>query len=606
MSTLPLTGEFGEIGLAEVFQLCAQVRSSGTLILISPKSAGPVGAFAFEGGELVDARFEELVGIDAVRRALKSNEGHYRFDSGMRVQQRRIFTPLSVILLNATLPENDQTQVAHTLDTKRQLPVVSVVPSPDDDSETDVSSAPAALAALQLERPSGTRSAGSPGTDSVPEGKKGRRLIAALGLVAVAGGASALLLRGGTPPRPPSTETAPASPAARTQPAAAPTSPAPTAAAPTGVQGVTKDEVVFGMVAPFSGPSRELGRQMKLGVDAAFAEANAAGGVHGRRLRLLTADDGYEPTRTGPAMTELRDTARVFGFVGNVGTPTSMVALPLALERKMLFYGAFTGASLLRRDPPDRYVVNFRASYGEETAAVVKYLVKVRHIRPEHIVVFAQSDAFGDAGYAGVVKTLRSLRPDLKAPVRLGYQRNTVDVGEALARLHEHGLPVKAVVMVATYRAAARFIEKTRDLYPNMIFTNVSFVGSTSLASELLLLGPHYAKGVIVTQVVPPIASMSTAVLAYKRALAASAQGEEPDYVSEEGYWSGRVLVEALKEAGPKLDSDTLVDAFERLHGLDFGLGTTIGFGLSEHQGSHKVWGTQLDESGHYQPVDLE
>ena len=110
--------------------------------------------------------------------------------------------------------------------------------------------------------------------------------------------------------------------------------------------------------------------------------ANANGGVHGRQLRLIAADDGYEPARTAETMKQLYEKDQVFGVVGNVGTPTAVVALPYALERKMLFFGAFTGAGLLRSDPPDRYVFNYRASYAEETDAVVHYLVKVRRLKP--------------------------------------------------------------------------------------------------------------------------------------------------------------------------------------------------------------------------------
>ena len=249
------------------------------------------------------------------------------------------------------------------------------------------------------------------------------------------------------------------------------------------------------MAAPFSGASRELGRQMKIGVETAFNQINDAGGVNGRLLRLVTADDGYEPTRTADVMKLLYDKDQVFGFIGNVGTPTAAVALPFALDHRALFFGAFTGAGLLRRDPPDRYVFNYRASYAEETNAVVNYLVKVRRIQPKEIVVFAQQDSYGDSGYAGVQKAVRSLPGDNPDIVRLNYKRNTVDVQDAVNALRAFRGQIKAVVMVASYRAAAKFIEKTRDLYPSMIYTNVSFVGSTALADELMLLGPRYAAG---------------------------------------------------------------------------------------------------------------
>jgi ABC-type branched-subunit amino acid transport system substrate-binding protein len=384
--------------------------------------------------------------------------------------------------------------------------------------------------------------------------------------------------------------------------------------APT-VRGITDSEIRFGISAPFTGPAKELGQNMKLGIETAFNAANANGGVYGRQLRLVAVDDGYEPARTAATMKELYERDQVFGLIGNVGTPTAVVALPYALDRKMLFFGAFTGAGLLRNDPPDSYVFNYRASYAEETAAVVNYLVKVKHLLPEQIAVFAQQDAYGDAGFAGVEKAIRSLRGGNETPIlRLNYQRNTVDVDDAVAQLQQGSAqlqqkrhaPIKAVIMVPAYRAAAKFIEKTRSLYPDIIYTSVSFVGSTALADELMLLGKKYATGVIVTQVVPAVDGHSSLVLDYKSALAKYFPGQAPDYVSLEGYVDANVLVAALQGSGLQLDTEKLVSTLENLRDLDIGLGTPVTFSRSDHQGVHKVWGTQLDETGHYQPIDLQ
>jgi ABC-type branched-subunit amino acid transport system substrate-binding protein len=381
------------------------------------------------------------------------------------------------------------------------------------------------------------------------------------------------------------------------------------------VRGVTDSEIRFGISAPFTGPAKELGQNMKLGIEAAFNVANANGGVDGRQLRLIAADDGYEPARTAATMKQLYERDQVFGLVGNVGTPTAVVALPYALDRKMLFFGAFTGAGLLRSDPPDRYVFNYRASYAEETAAVVNYLVKVRRLLPEQIAVFAQQDAYGDAGFTGVDKAIRSLRGGNETPIlRLNYQRNTVDVDAAVAQLQQGNaqlqqkrhIAIRAVIMVPTYRAAAKFIEKTRNLYPDMIYTSVSFVGSTALADELMLLGKKYATGVIVTQVVPAVDGHSSLVLNYKSALAKYFPGQAPDYVSLEGYVDANVLIAALQRSGRQLDTEKLVSTLENLRDLDIGLGTPVTFSRSDHQGVHRVWGTQLDETGHYQPIDLQ
>jgi ABC-type branched-subunit amino acid transport system substrate-binding protein len=399
-----------------------------------------------------------------------------------------------------------------------------------------------------------------------------------------------------------------APPAPSAMAAATPTASAPALRGPAGpaVRGVTDSEIVLGIAAPFSGPAKELGRQMKLGLDTAFAAVNQAGGISGRQLRLVAADDGYEPTRTVGAMKQLVEQDSVFGVVGNVGTPTAQQALPYALQQKMLFFGAFTGAGLLRRDPPDRYVFNYRPSYAEETEATVNYLVKVRKLRPEQIAVFAQQDGYGDSGFAGVVRAVRALGGDPEKIFRLGYTRNTVDVDGAVAALRTHKTPIRAVIMVPTYRAAAKFIEKTHDLFPGMIYSNVSFVGSTALAEELTLLGPQFAEGVIVTQVVPAIDGYSSLVLDYKKALAKQFPGERPDYVSLEGYVVGNLLAEGLRRTGPQVDTEKVVDALESMRKYDVGLGTPLTFGRTDHQASHKIWGTQLGANGQYQPFDLE
>src|SRR5882672_4202811 len=388
--------------------------------------------------------------------------------------------------------------------------------------------------------------------------------------------------------------------------AAAATSPTAPVAAGSPVRGVTDQEIRFGIAAPFSGSAKELGRQMKLGIDTAFNRVNEAGGVEGRMLKLIAADDGYEPTRTADAMKQLYEKDQVFGIIGNVGAPTAVVAVPYAIERKLLFFGAFTGANVLRHDPPDRYVFNYRASYAEETDAVVRYLVKLRRIPIRQIAVFAQQDTYGDSGFAGVSKAVRALGVNDASIVRLNYKRNTVDVDDAIIQLKLQKPPIKAVVMVATYRAAAKFIEKTHDLFPGMIYTNVSFVGSTALADELMLLGPRYASGVIVTQVVPAVSGYSSIVLEYKNALAKYFPGEAPDYVSLEGYVAANVLIQGLKRAGPQLDTEKLIDILENTRNFDLGLGANLGFGRAEHQASHKIWGTALDDNGKYQAIELE
>jgi branched-chain amino acid transport system substrate-binding protein len=386
-------------------------------------------------------------------------------------------------------------------------------------------------------------------------------------------------------------------------------SPAPLNAAPISIppqRGITEREIRFGMAAGFTGPIKELARQVKLGIETAFNRANDAGGVHGRMLRLIATDDGYDPSKTLDAMKQLYEKEQVFGFIGNVGTPTTVVAVPYALERRMLFFGAVTGSNVVRSDPPDRYVFNYRPSYAEETDATVRYLVKIRRLQPRQIAVFAQHDSFGDSGFAGVAKAFRALGLNDGSILRVGYERNSINVDDAIKTLRAQKVPIKAVVMVAAYRAAAKFIEKTRDLYPDMIYTNVSFVDGTALAEELALLGPRYGNGVIVTQVVPAVAGNSSTVLEYKNAVAKYFAGENPGYGSLEGYLAASMLIQAMTRAGPQLDTEKLIDTLESMRNLDLGLGTPLSFGRAEHQASHKIWGTALDQNGKYQAIELQ
>jgi len=384
--------------------------------------------------------------------------------------------------------------------------------------------------------------------------------------------------------------------------ATAPTQPLP----PSNVHGVTDREIRFGIVIPYSGSAKDNGRNMKLGIDIAFARANDTGGVNGRTIKLIPADDGFEPTRTLDAMKQLWDKDQVFGFIGNLGTPTAAVAVPYALERHALFFGPLTGANVVRHDPPDRYVFNYRPSYTEEADAAVRYLLKIRKLQPRQIAVFAQNDSYGDSGFAGVAKAFRALGINDSAILRLNYTRNTIDVDDAVNQLRLQKVPIRAVVMVATTRPAAKFIEKTRDLFPGMIYSNVSAVGASSLADELMLLGPRFTNGVVVTQTVPAVSGYSSMVLEYKNALAKYFPGENADYISLEGFVSANVLIDALRRCGPQIETERLVDILENTRNLDLGLGTPIGFSRGEHQASHKVWGTALDETGKYQAIELE
>ncbi len=555
-----LQGNLDEVALPDLLQVYCSGRQVARLTV--HHAAGPDAVFYFEGGELVHAEMGSLSGVDAVWAALGDDHGSFRAEIGVGAPRKTIQQHWSVVVMEGLK------RVDESRERSREQPRPVAVP---------------AAGARPFRVVSGRPPSPGPGRTPAaatrePGGVSPRVVLLAAGaalLVLAGGGTLWLLRRGAKPPAP---------------------APAPAIRPP----------VVLGMAAALSGPSKELGRQMKLGLDTAFALANEAGGVAGRKVDLVALDDGYEPARTKEAMKDLVENRHVFAVIGNVGTPTAEVAVPYTNEKKTIFFGAFTGAGLLRKDPPDRYVLNYRASYAEETAAVVKWLVEVRKVKPAEIAVFAQQDGFGDAGFSGVAKALRRFGRAPDDILRVGFKRNTLEIEDAVDAVVKARKTVRAVVMVAPYRPAAKFIEETKRQGLDAIFTNVSFVGSTALAEELRELGGKFASGVVVTQVVPPVDSSATAVLKYRDALQKFFPGEKPDFVSLEGYIVGTLFVEGLKRAGEPLTTERVVDALESIHDLDLGIGTKLSFSLSEHQASHKVWGTVLSDAAQYQVLDLE
>jgi len=592
---LALTGNLAETPLVDLIQFYCLNRET-VAVKVKPSHPGaPDGIFYLERGELVDARFGDHTGLRAVREGLKLREGAFRVELNLKSPQRSIFETWNRVLLEETWRQDEEG--------RRTTGRYAAVPKKSQNST------PQALIEEDSMGTSSPSTKGPPGNrSSVAMGghydRRVRRnvLIGAAALSLLCGSAG-LYLHLRSPAEIPAVPTANAMPVPLPPPphaAVPPLNPLPL------VQGVFEKEVVFGQAVPLTGAAKELGRQMKTGVEIAFAGINEAGGVNGRKLRLVTLDDGYEPARNQVVMKELAENQKVFGFVGNVGTPTAAVAIPYALEKKMLFFGAFTGAALLRKEPPDRYVFNYRASYAEETAAAVKYLIEVRRIKPAEIAVFAQNDKYGDAGFEGVARMLRRYRRDPTKILRVGYERNTADVHAAVTEILRNLHAVRAVVMVPTYKAAAQFVVKLKDKGANLIFTSVSFVGSNAFAEELTQLGKGYAEGVIVTQVVPLPDTKSTTVMRYQELLKKFAPGEKPDFVSLEGYIAGILLAEAVKRAGSELNTEGLVNTLEGIRGLDLGLGAQINYGPSEHQASHKVWGAVLDANGVYQPLELD
>jgi ABC-type branched-subunit amino acid transport system substrate-binding protein len=345
------------------------------------------------------------------------------------------------------------------------------------------------------------------------------------------------------------------------------------------------------MSTALTGPAADLGLGMRAGVEAALAEANRNGGVGGRKLRLVALDDGYEPSRTAPNMHELVEKHHVLTVIGNVGTPTAIAALPITLEAKTPFFGAYTGAGVLRKSPPDRYVINYRASYAEETSTMVDALIDHAGLDPKDIAFFTQRDGYGDAGFAGGLAALRRRGLPEGASVGHGrYERNTRSVENALADLLQLERPPRAVIMVGAYAPCAAFIRLARQQKFEPLFLNVSFVGTDSLAEALGADG----EGVIVTQVVPHYDCDLKVVKEYRRAIRECEPSTQPSFTSLEGYLAARTLLLALGRIEREPTRESVVDALMDLGDFDLGLGETLHLSPKSHQACHRVWPTVI------------
>ena len=356
--------------------------------------------------------------------------------------------------------------------------------------------------------------------------------------------------------------------------------------------GVTADRVLFGQSAAFTGPAQELGRNMRLGIQAAFHEVNQRGGVHGRRLELSSLDDAYEPEAAVTNTIRLIEQDKVFALIGEVGTPTSRSATPVAADAGVPFMAPFTGAEFLR-NPEWNNIINMRASYYQETEEMVERLTTDLGI--DRIAVMYQDDSYGRAGRNGVRLALERRG---MAPVSIGlYPRNTTAVKTALLDLNR-GTP-EAVIMIGAYEPVAALIAWARHTGLDAIFMTVSFVGSNALAREL---GP-VGEGVYVTQVVPfPTDDSLPIVSSYLNALSNYDPEATPGFVSLEGYLAGRLAIAALEGCGQDVNRTCFLDSLRRADVIDID-GFELRYGQDDNQGSDTVFLTTIGSDGSYRPV---
>ncbi len=351
--------------------------------------------------------------------------------------------------------------------------------------------------------------------------------------------------------------------------------------------GITSDKILLGQSVALTGPAAQLGIQMRNGVKAYLDHVNERGGVHGRKIELITLDDGYEPSRTVPNTKKLIEENKVFALIGYVGTPTSVPAIPVFTAAKVPFFGPFTGAEALRA-PFNRYIFHVRASYYDETDKIVE---QVLSIGGKSIAVFYQDDAYGQAGLKGV--ELAMTKRGLKISALGTVERNTIKVENAVKTIN--AAKPDAVVMISQYTSCAEFIRQMKKAGSGATFYNVSFVGSNALADAL---GKDGA-GVAISQVMPFPWGKAVPVVKEYQQLSAKAGNKDFNFSAIEGFIAAKVFVEGLKRTGRNVTREGFIDALEKMQDVDVG-GFFVSYSPKSHTGSRFVDLTIIAREGKF------
>ena len=350
-------------------------------------------------------------------------------------------------------------------------------------------------------------------------------------------------------------------------------------------QGITVDSISLGQSASLTGPSAELGVEMKAGADAYFSAINEAGGINGRKIKLLSLDDAGAPERTKVNTLKLLNEDQVFALFGYTGAYSINPILSLVEKNKVPFFAPASG-DLTTREPVSRYVFNIRASYIEETEKIVEQLSRRSLTK---VAMFYQNDAYGRAGLAGVERALRARKSNI---VIFGSaDRNSTNVSSSAQTIAKSG--AQAVIISAGADTASAFIKEMKKLGSNAQICLLSSVGAKTLAAQL----GDDGRGIEVSQIVPlPYSDSEPLGREYLKRIGGSGKAS---FASFEGYIAASIFVEAMKKAGKVPSRESFIDALDKLGTVDL-RGYRVKFSADNHTGSSLVELTVLGNGGIY------
>lgn len=351
--------------------------------------------------------------------------------------------------------------------------------------------------------------------------------------------------------------------------------------------GVSADEILLGQSTALTGPLAELGNDTSTASKAYFDFINGQGGIHGRKIRLITLDDGYDTDKGVANVRQLIEKDGVFALFNVIGTPANTTLMPFITKVGIPSIAPFTGSEAVRK-PFNRQLFHVRASYADETEKIIEHL-GVRGI--ERIAIVYQNNGFGKDGLAAAEKALA--KRDLKPHAVAAIENDASDAAKAAAMLAESG--PKAVLMITAGKPSAEFIKAYNKIAPGMQFFALSVMGTQASVTALGREGI----GVVVSQVAPfPFSATSNIVREYQQIMTKMGV-KNWSFASMEGFLNAKVTVEALKRTGRDLTRERFMSALESMNKLDFD-GYMVNFSKTNHQGSHYVELTVISRDGRF------
>ncbi len=352
-------------------------------------------------------------------------------------------------------------------------------------------------------------------------------------------------------------------------------------------QGVTKTGILIGQSSPFSGSNKELGDDIREGLQAYFKQVNDAGGINGRSLELVALDDANDAKRAGENARILIEERGVLALIGYASATLSLPALPFVEKNKIAFVGPFTGAEPMRSFR--RNVYNIRASYADELEKIVDFYTTTGM---KKFSIIHYDDAIGKENLTAVETALN--RRGLK-PVSIGtLKRNQTDLGAAVSDVVKASPDV--VIATTLYKTTGDFVKAARKAGSSTQFASTSFVGASALASEL----GDQGTGVVVAQVVPPYSRASVQIVReYQAAIEKSLGKKDYSFTSLESYIGARVLAEAIRRSGANPTREGVMKALDSIQNFNVG-GYVVDFSPTNHNGSKFVELTAISKAGRF------